>query len=435
MKLLKQSTGVTCKVGPFLDKTDGVTEETGLAGGGTELSVNGGAFAAGPTLGTHDAEGWYPVTFTTTHTTTLGSLKLKSHAAATHLPVWDEWTVVPANVYDSLVGGSDTLTVDLTQIGGNATNATNLGTAASNYSATRGLSGTALPAAAADAAGGLPISDAGGLDVDALNTNVSAILTDTGTSIPALLPAALINGRLDVDVQAVSGNTTAATNLQSMYDGTGYVGGAIRLNVDLLEIAGNATNATNLGTAASNYSATRGLSGTALPAAAADAAGGLPISDAGALDLDTMNSNVSAILTDTGTTLPATLGTPAGASMSVDIAAVKTDTAAILVDTGTTIPATLGTPAGADLATDIAANQTDLDTIIAAITGTLSEATAVPAANASMQAKLNFIASWARNKLTQTATTMTLYRDDGTTALATSTVSDDATTFTRGELA
>ncbi len=34
------------------------------------------------------------------------------------------------------------------------------------WSATRGLAGTALPAAAADAAGGLPISDAGGLDLD-----------------------------------------------------------------------------------------------------------------------------------------------------------------------------------------------------------------------------------------------------------------------------
>lgn len=37
----------------------------------------------------------------------------------------------------------------------------------------------------------------------------------------------------------------------------------------------------------SAYDTTRGLAGTALPAAAADAAGGLPISDAGALDLDT----------------------------------------------------------------------------------------------------------------------------------------------------
>lgn len=40
---------------------------------------------------------------------------------------------------------------------------------------------TALPNAAADAAGGLPISDAGALDLDALNTNVSSILADTGT--------------------------------------------------------------------------------------------------------------------------------------------------------------------------------------------------------------------------------------------------------------
>jgi len=39
------------------------------------------------------------------------------------------------------------------------------------------------------------------------------------------------------------------------------------------------------------YSATRGLTGTALPAAAADAAGGLPISDAGELDLDTKLAN------------------------------------------------------------------------------------------------------------------------------------------------
>lgn len=41
---------------------------------------------------------------------------------------------------------------------------------------------TALPNAAADAAGGLPISDAGGLDLDAqIGTDIDAILADTGT--------------------------------------------------------------------------------------------------------------------------------------------------------------------------------------------------------------------------------------------------------------
>ena len=51
-------------------------------------------------------------------------------------------------------------------------------------------------------------------------------------------------------------------------------------------------------------SATRGMAGTALPNAAADAAGGLPISDAGGLDLDAqIGTDIDAILVDTGTTL------------------------------------------------------------------------------------------------------------------------------------
>lgn len=71
---------------------------------------------------------------------------------------------------------------------------------------------TALPNAAADAAGGLPISDAGGLDLDArIGTDIPAILVDTGTTLQAeldgiqadtediqsRLPAALVKGRMD----------------------------------------------------------------------------------------------------------------------------------------------------------------------------------------------------------------------------------------------
>lgn len=106
MRVLKQSTAATVMVGPFLDKTDGVTEKTGLAATGTELSKAGGAYAAGPTLGTHDSDGWYPISLTTTHTNTLGDLTLKVHDAATHLPVWMHFTVLPANAYDALVSGT-----------------------------------------------------------------------------------------------------------------------------------------------------------------------------------------------------------------------------------------------------------------------------------------------------------------------------------------
>lgn len=88
-------------------------------------------------------------------------------------------------------------------------------------------------------------------------------------------------------------------------------------------------------------SATRGLAGTALPNAAADAAGGLPISDAGGLDLDAqIGSDIDAILVDTGTTLQGELdgiqadtediqskiGTPAGVSLAADIAAIEAQT-------------------------------------------------------------------------------------------------------------
>ena len=65
------------------------------------------------------------------------------------------------------------------------------------YSATRGLAGTALPAAAADAMGGLPISDAGGLDLDA---KIGA-LTFTVANL------------LDTNMLAINGATAAALRL------------------------------------------------------------------------------------------------------------------------------------------------------------------------------------------------------------------------------
>jgi hypothetical protein len=39
-----------------------------------------------------------------------------------------------------------------------------------------------------------------------------------------------------------------------------------------------------------------------------------------------------------------------------------------------------------------------------------------------------------RNKVTQTATEYTLFKDDGTTEMVDTSVSDDGTTYTRGEM-
>jgi len=130
MRFLKQSTSVDVKIGPFLDETDGKTAETGLTitQPDIRLAKNGGAWAqknAAQTL-THEESGWYEVTLDATDTNTLGILMVAIHEAGA-LPVWIEFMVLPANVYDSIVGGSDNLQVDTIQVGGTTQTTRDLG--------------------------------------------------------------------------------------------------------------------------------------------------------------------------------------------------------------------------------------------------------------------------------------------------------------------
>lgn len=102
---------------------------------------------------------------------------------------------------------------------------------------------TALPNAAADAAGGLPISDAGGLDLDTMNSNVSAVLADTGTD-GVLLAATATSAQLVDDVwdEALTGAThnvatSAGKRLRELAasvirDGTAQAGAANSITLD-----------------------------------------------------------------------------------------------------------------------------------------------------------------------------------------------------------
>ncbi len=116
-RLLKQSTAFTFRAGPFVDATDGVTAETALtiAQADMQISKAGGAFAqtsAAPTT-THDADGWYQCPLTATDTATAGTLTVQIVMAGA-LPVWHDFMVLPANVYDSLMG-TDLLDVNVAQ--------------------------------------------------------------------------------------------------------------------------------------------------------------------------------------------------------------------------------------------------------------------------------------------------------------------------------
>lgn len=70
---------------------------------------------------------------------------------------------------------------------------------------------------------------------------------------------------------------------------------------------------------------------------------------------------------------------------------------------------------------------TGLDNVVCAEPG------GVPALTANLKTAISWLLALARNKMLQTSTTSTLRNDADNANIATSTVSDDGTTFTRGE--
>lgn len=107
---LRQSTSQVVMFGPCLDITDGVTEEIALtlAQADMRLSKDGGAFAQKSAAGnaTHDSDGWYSTTLSTTDTATVGELILNVHQPANMLPVWQRYWVIEEAIYDALFGAA-----------------------------------------------------------------------------------------------------------------------------------------------------------------------------------------------------------------------------------------------------------------------------------------------------------------------------------------
>ena len=232
----------------------------------------------------------------------------------------------------------------------------------SAYDATRGLAGTALPASAADAAGGLPISDAGGLDLDAERIDVAAILVDTGTTLDGRIPAALTaNGNMKSSLMEILATALTET--------AGQIAGAFKKFFD---------KATPTGTVNS------------IPDAVAGAAGGLFIAGTNAATAVTtaLTANVT--------------GNLSGSIGSLGITA-KADVNAEVVDA---------------LATDTYAEPGQ----------------EAPAATASIVKKIGYLFKAWRNRSTATATQYTLYADDATTVDQKAVISDDTVTFDRNEV-
>lgn len=318
MQFLKADTAATILIGPFLDKGDGVTPETGItlgAADAAELMKHDGTTFVDLTSDsrafTHKQGGMYTLVLGTGDTDTEGRLMVFIADDDVCLPVWKDFMVVNANVYDSLFAAATTdyLQVDALQLGGATQSATDLKDLAdTGYDpSTHKVQGvvladtvTALTGHTVQTGDGYAIVNSGTHGNSALKTLIDAVPT-----------ASEIQTEMEED-----GASLLDTIRDDLANGTDGLG-ALKALIDTLDTVADAIKAVT---------------------------DNLP--DSGALD------DLAAILTDTGTTLPATLATIA--------AYIDAEVAAILTDTGTTLPATLATIAGY-LDTEIAAIKAKTD--------------------------------------------------------------------------
>ncbi len=70
---------------------------------------------------------------------------------------------------------------------------------------------------------GAPAGASVSADIAAVKTQTAAIETDT-QDLQSRTPAALVGGRMDANVGAISSDATAADNAEAFFDGTGYAG-------------------------------------------------------------------------------------------------------------------------------------------------------------------------------------------------------------------
>jgi hypothetical protein len=132
---LRKNTAVHITVGPFVDVTDGKTPEIALTVTGCHLTMTlddddntavNLIIDAAPTASggdndmvhvTNDNAGYYDLELTAAQTNYNGRVSLCINDDDVHLPVFHEFMILNAQVYDSLFG-ADLLEVDTQQING-----------------------------------------------------------------------------------------------------------------------------------------------------------------------------------------------------------------------------------------------------------------------------------------------------------------------------
>jgi hypothetical protein len=346
MRFLRQNTDVIVTVGPFYDKGDGVTIETGLTITNERITLTADTDdnsaptnildnVTGATSGTsndlnyitgNDA-GMMQLELTAANTNRVGRALLSITDAANHVPVFHEFFIIPQAIYDWFTGVVVPLPANVTHAAGTAWG-----------------SGAITAASIAT----------GAIDADAIADNA----IDAGAIADGAITAAKIaDGAIDAATFAANAITSTVLANDAIT--------AAKLAADVTtELQSGLATAANLSTVA-------GYLDTEIAAILADTNElQTDLTDGGRLDL-----LIDAILEDTGTTLDdlvdnleARLGTPSDLGSGATVAANLADIEAQTDDIGV---------AGAGLtvlATQASVNTIDdlLDTEIPALTAALN---------------------------------------------------------------
>ncbi len=133
--ILKQSTSIDIRIGPFMDATDAVTPETGITLGGADqaevLKADGAATVAmtGAFVAVTDADGWYDYTVATGDVDVVGEVVFVVQDTSVCLPVFVRGYVVEEAVYVAMYAaaatGPQVLATDAVSAAALATDAVN----------------------------------------------------------------------------------------------------------------------------------------------------------------------------------------------------------------------------------------------------------------------------------------------------------------------
>jgi hypothetical protein len=463
MEVLRATSGTTIVVGPIISDSGGITAQTAVECSSATIvdlykltaKTDITTTAAGANAMAHIANGYYSLVLTSGNTDTVGPLMITVNAPSS-LSVWHRFMVIPSVVFDSTVAGSDYQQVDMVQVLGAAvsTSVTQIGANVVGFSA-NAIAATAFAAnsisatsiAAAALASTKFTTDPSVMNVAVLsslaiiqdlhNTDIPAIKVDTASSLVWIASAHANVNTVDTVVDAIKVDTASSlvwiASAHANVNTVDTVVDAIR--VDVTSVLTNYSQASLLATVdtvvdairvdvtsvLTNYAQASLLAtvDTVVDAIKVETASSLVWIASAHANIVTVDNVVDSIKVDTASSLIWI------ASAHANIVTVDTVVDAVKIDTASTLVNIALLPTAATI------NAQVLDVMNV---DTFSEpGQEAPGATNTLVKKLGYVYKFLRNKITTTSALTSIYDDTGVVVDQKATVSDDGTTFTRGE--